>query len=180
MLITYLEPKVSRAQAARILNHPARRVWRGRLEVIMDFYVPYHLFAVRVSNADRGNESFFAVDTTTGALDLYSFADGLAGQPRSVMETERVAAAVLGESESFSILREKIKRREYLKGFFRLAGLEVSGRCIDSLHLPYWVGVYRRNDRAAIEVLDALRGTLEGAKLREIISGWFHSRLPRR
>jgi hypothetical protein len=139
----------------------------------MDFYVPYRLFEVRVSNADRAYKSLLAVDSATGKLDLYSFDGGLAGRRRSATETERVVQAALSEPESFQILREKLERREYLRGFFKLKGLNVSGRCIDSVHIPYWVGVYRRKDRAAIEVVDALRGSLEGAKLREIVAGWF-------
>jgi hypothetical protein len=42
-----------------------------------------------------------------------------------------------------------------------------------SLHIPYWVGVYERDGRARIEIVNALHGRLEGAKLRELVAEWF-------
>ena len=176
MNITCLEANVSRAQAARILNRPARLIRRGRLEIIMDFYLPYRLFEVLVRNAGRQSEAVFAIDSTTGHLDLYSFDREVTERGRRVIETDRVAAAVIDEPEALRILREKVRRQEYLKSFFKVQDLDISGRCLAELHLPYWVGVYRRGDRAAIEVIDGLRGTLEGTKLREVVSRWFQSR----
>jgi hypothetical protein len=48
-----------------------------------------------------------------------------------------------------------------------------------SLHIPYWIGVYERNDRAHLEIINALQGRFEGAKLREIVTEWFQPRQER-
>jgi len=45
-----------------------------------------------------------------------------------------------------------------------------------SAHILYWVGVYERNGRAQLEIINALRGRFEGAKLRELVAEWFQPR----
>ena len=136
MFINCLEANVSRAQAARILNRPARLIRRGRLEIIMDFYLPYRLFKMQVRNAGRLSEALFAVDSATGHLDLYSFDREMEERGRRVIETERVAAAVIDEVEALRLLREKVRRREYLKGFFKVQDLDVSGHCLSDAYAP--------------------------------------------
>jgi hypothetical protein len=42
--------------------------------------------------------------------------------------------------------------------------------------MPYWIGVFERCGFVTIEVVDAVRGALEGAKLREIAEEWFRSK----
>ena len=48
-----------------------------------------------------------------------------------------------------------------------------------SFEESFWSGgslddLYERNDRAHLEIINALRGRFEGAKLREMVVEWFH------
>jgi hypothetical protein len=173
MLITSIKPNVTRAQAARRFKESLREARRGRLEAVIDFYVPYRLFEVEVTNAGRVSSSLFAIDSVAGRLDLYTFERAPGGDLCMYVETGRAAEAALSETESLLLLKEKIKRSAYLKGFFKIRELDVCARRVASLYIPYWVGIYRRGDRARLEVIDAVRNSLEGAKLREIIIRWF-------
>jgi len=64
-------------------------------------------------------------------------------------------------------------RLVFMKGFFKLSRVNVEINLAASLHLPYWVGVYERQGRARLEIINALQGRFEGAKLREIVAEWF-------
>jgi hypothetical protein len=64
-------------------------------------------------------------------------------------------------------------RSIFMKGFFKLSRVSVGIELATRMHIPYWVGVYERNDRAHFEIINALRGRFEGAKLREMVTEWF-------
>jgi hypothetical protein len=173
VLITSIKPNVTRAEAARRFKESLREVRRGRLEAVVDFYVPYRLFEVEVTNAARHTSLLFAIDSVAGHLDLYGFESPPTPAQCIDVETGRAIAALLSEPDSLALLKEKVRRSTYVKGFFKVKDLEVSGCLLVSLYLPYWVGIYRRKDRAALEVIDAVRNSFEGAKLREIVTRWF-------
>jgi len=175
LLITSLKPNVARAEAARLFSGPINEMRRGRLQVVMDFYVPFHLFQVRVSNGAKRTAMLLAIDSVKGNLDLYGFENPPSSEQRISIETERVAQVGIDEACAFSILESKVKREAYLKGFFKVKNLDVTGTRVEGLHVPYWVGVYKRQERVSLEVLDAVRGRLEGAKLREVVTEWFLS-----
>jgi hypothetical protein len=63
-----------------------------------------------------------------------------------------------------------------MKGFFKLNRVNVEIELAASGHILYWVGVYERNERAHFEIINALRGRFEGAKLREMVAEWFQPR----
>jgi len=173
MLITSLKANTTRAEATRLLGGAVNEVRYGRLQVVMNFYVPYWLFQVRVTNGRKNTEMFLAVDAVKGNLDLYGFESPPASEQCAVAKTDRFAPRRIDERDASEILEGKIKRETYLKGFFRVNSLIISGTCLESLHVPYWVGVYRRHERVRLEVIDAVRGRFEGAKLREVVTEWF-------
>jgi hypothetical protein len=173
MLVTSIRAELSRDQATRKMRGPLREARRGRLEEVVDFYIPFRLFEVSISNASKKVESLLAVDSVTGRLDLYPFDEQPTVEQEMKVETDRVAKSALSEAQSFSVLKEKVRRRVYLKGLFRVRSFQLRARCAARLHIPYWVGVYGRGGRMNLDVIDALRGSFAGREAREMVAQWF-------
>ena len=156
-----------------MLRQSLRESRYGRLRLVMDFYVPFRLFRLCLDDGKQKKESLMAIDAVIGGLDPYSFPEVPSAQELSFIKTARIAPSLLNEQQTLALLLEKLKREAFRKGFFKLGELKVGGEQIADFHLPYWVGIYERNEQAHLEVIDAVRGRLEGAKLREIITDWF-------
>lgn len=154
-----------------------RQSWResryGRLRLVMDFYIPFRLFRLWLDNGKQKTELLMAIDAVIGGLDPYSFPKAPGAQELDFITTAQIAPALVNEQQALRLLKEKIKREAFRKGFFKLSELKVGGEQIVNFYLPYWVGIYERNEQAHLEVIDAVRGRLEGEKLREIITDWF-------
>ncbi len=153
-----------------------RQSWResryGRLRLVMDFYVPFRLFRLWLDDGKQKKELLMAIDAVIGGLDPYLFPEAPGAEELVVIKTVRSAPSLVNERHALKLLEEKLKREAFRKGFFKLGDLKVGGEQIASFHLPYWVGIYERNEQAHMEVIDAVRGRLEGEKLREIITDW--------
>jgi hypothetical protein len=145
-----------------------RRLRLGRLHAVKAVAVPYRLFRVTIRNAGEQQSAVYAIDAVTGMLDLVRLDSEV--EPGLPGGTESLGPVVPHELLCARLL-ERVRRMVYLQGFFRLRGLEIRAEDLGR-HLlrPYWVGVYRRGRRVAIEVLDASRGVLEGGKLRDVIA----------
>lgn len=143
---------------------------------MIDFYIPYHLLQVKLSNSRANTDSLFAMDAVTGRLDPYQFEQPPALEHLLLIETPYVAPTRLDGEQALALLRERLMRMVFLKGFFRVSKIQLSGELIASWHMPYWVGVYERHHQVHLEVIDAVRGKFEGAKLREIVTDWFRAR----
>ncbi len=147
----------------------------GSLASLIDFYIPFRIFAVDMTNAGRRTRGVFGIDAATGALDLFCF-DGPPGEDEKVrVETSRFAPVAIEESRAAGVLEDRLKREVYLKGFFRVSGLKIEPRFFETLYMPYWVGLYARAGRVQVDVVNALNGSLEGGKIRELIAEWFES-----
>ena len=73
-------------------------------------------------------------------------------------------------------LRDRLLRMIYQRGFFRIDARGLRVTPLDrTLYLPYWVGFYDNGTTAKVRVLDAVRGSFEGAKVREALVGWLSS-----
>ena len=156
-----------------MLRQPLRELRYGRLRLVMDFYVPFRLYRMAVGNGKHMREILMAADTVTGALDPYQFPEAPASQEWIGIESTRHAPILLDEMGTLKSLKERMKREAFQKGFFKLDELKLNGELVSDFYLPYWVGIYERNEKAGLEVIDAIRGRFEGAKLREIVTGWF-------
>jgi hypothetical protein len=156
-----------------MLRRPLRELRYGRLRLVMDFYIPFRMFRMKLENGKHSRELLMAADTVTGGLDPYQFPEAPAGEELMRIEISRCAPMLLSETETLKLLEERMKREAFQKGFFKLNELKLSGELVSSFYLPYWVGVYERNERAGLEIIDAIRGQFEGAKLREIVTEWF-------
>lgn len=172
---TILKPNITLADATRGFKGPVRELRRGRLVMVLDFYIPYRVFQVALTNASETVGRIVAVDAVTGALDPYAFDALPAKDKRQIISSERVCQPAISEARALEIVAERVKRDLYMKGFFKVKNPQVKGLYLETLHMPYWVGLYRRGDEVRIEVLNAVRGLYEGAKVREIITGWFET-----
>jgi hypothetical protein len=171
-MITRLKPNVTRAQAVALFNSRLREARRGRLCAVVELHVPFRLCEIEVVNGGRTNQLFLAVDAVTGRLDPYELTEP-PQEERTAFDSRRIVAARMDEAAAVRIAEEKARRAIYLKGFFRVKNLSVRGRYLADLHVPYWVGVYRRGDAVSLEVIDAVRNRFEGTKLREMAAAWF-------
>ncbi|HEY6404161.1 MAG TPA: hypothetical protein VI479_22260 [Blastocatellia bacterium] len=179
MTITSIKPNTSREEAVAKFCGRFNELRHGRLRIVTDFYIPYRFFQLDWSagrSSHRIGGAFLAADAVTGKLDLIQF-DRLPEEGRRMtLDTEMVAEERINEEEAYRLVRESMTRWIFMKGFFKLSRVDVRIELAASLHIPYWIGVYERDGSARIEIVNALRGRLEGAKLREIVTEWFQPR----
>lgn len=135
--------------------------------------MPFRLFRMRLADGKQTKELLLAVDAVIGGLDPYLFLEVPSSEELGQIKTGRSASSLVNEQQAVKLLGEKLKREAFRKGFFKLGELSINGEQIANFHVPYWVGIYERNEQAHMEVIDAVRGRLEGEKLREIVTDWF-------
>jgi len=169
-MIRSLKPNVSRDQAIAVFNHPARNLLHGPLRAVADFYIPFYLFTVDITNRGHQTSSIFALDAVNGTLDLYRFEH----PPFDLfqLETRNVVPASLQDAPSRELVITKVRRVVFNAGFFRLREFKISAeRHPMQIHVPYWVG-FRGTNTANFVVLDAVRRRMEGSKVRHILHRW--------
>ena len=142
----------------------------GKLRGVLDFHIPFMVF--KVGGAD-GRESLLAIDAVSGRLDLYEFDSFPLEDTGHGLDPIRLLEARLDVAVAREQLAERVMRLAFLKGFFRPGRYDHKAEFVGSVYVPYWAGIYERHDEVRIEVIDALRGRLEGAKVRELVADWF-------
>lgn len=171
-----LAPGLDRAEATRRLKRAPGRGFV--LAKLVDFYVPFHLFETTVAaRAEQPPDVYlYGLDAVNGTLDLYTLEGDEARLP---LESERRLAVRRDPDQGESIVEERVLKLLFMSGIFGLKNPRITARATGELvHLPYWVGLYRKGDEARLEVLDARRGVREGVKLRELVEGWFRGEEP--
>ena len=179
MIITSIKPNITRAGAVAKFCGRFNELRHGRLRIVGDFYIPYRFFILTWNDGRSSTDTFLAADAVSGKLDLIRF-DQLPEEGRLMsVDATMVAEDRVGEEEAHGLVRESMIRSIFMKGFFKLPRVNAEIELATSLHIPYWIGVYERNDRAHLEIINALQGRFEGAKLREIVTEWFQPRQER-
>ncbi|MGH9767627.1 MAG: hypothetical protein ACREAB_09360 [Blastocatellia bacterium] len=176
MLITSVKPNITREQAVAKFRGGFSQLRHGRLRIAVDFYLPYRFFQLTWDNGRRSADTILAADAVTGKLDLIEFSQLPEDGNRMSVDTQMIVEERVNEEEAYRLVRERVMRLVFMKGFFKLSRVNVEIDLAASLHLPYWVGVYERQGRARLEIINALQGRFEGAKLRELVSEWFQPR----
>ena len=114
-----------------------------------------------------------AVDAVTGQCDLYQFESPPDDAGRDPFNRDDVLPVQMAMEPLRERVIDSVRRQVYQTGFFRLHDFQIEAECVgDELYIPYWVGFYRKGNRITIEVLDAVRNQLEGAKVRDTIQNW--------
>jgi hypothetical protein len=136
---------LSREEAIDRIRSPLRELRFGKLRAVIAVRIPYDVF-------ELGNESL-AIDAVKGTLDLYRINDVLDG-----LEESRVIERGLTPAQTRSALEKRLKPKTAVKDH------------VNTILVPYWIGIFERRGAVHIEVLDGIRGTLEGAKMRDLIA----------
>ena len=145
----------------------------GPLRSVADFYVPFRIFEVEITNGGKRESTIFGLDAVTGSLDLYRFECPPDPAQLIEIETRNYAPPELDSAQASGLVSEKVRRVIFTRGFFRMRNLRiVSTPLAVELSIPYWVGFRGREERARITVIDAVRRKFEGAKVRHLLQNW--------
>lgn len=176
MELTCLRSQMTQAQALPLFKSKMREMRHGKLRYDTGFYIPYFLFCIKINNGKATQTLWLAIDAVRGDLDLQRFDQEPTAQDFDVVESTQFASSELTEEEALTRLQEKVRREVYRKGFFRVRDLDITGTFLRIYFQPYRVGIYERNNQVTLEIIDAVRGQFEGAKIREIMANWLHQR----
>jgi hypothetical protein len=175
MKLKCIQPKTTREDARVLFQRRLRRFTLGRFLCETEFYLPYYLFRVEVQNAGKTFAQFLAIDAARGELDLYRFESIPAAVDLIEVETIQFSPAAVSAKAAFALLQEKVRREVYRQGFFQVSDLRITGTLLQHYYCPYWIGLYEQKNQVKVEVVDAVRGCLEGAKVRELALTWFQA-----
>ena len=186
MAIYSLQREMSYAQALSRLcpSGPLsglRRWINGRLRGIAEIYLPYRLYRVTIDDRRLQSVRHYAVDATAGTLDPYEFASPPSSHTLLEVETRNLLPARLDEIQTRGLVTEKVRRLLYSRGFFRIVNPNIRAEVIESeFYIPYWAGFYGDEDNLSLVVLNAVRQTVEGSKVRRLVRAWLLERDPQR
>jgi hypothetical protein len=176
--IRSLRPNVTREEAAAEFSPagPAelvRRVMFGPLRSVADFYIPFRLFQVEVSNAGKRDQHLLGLEAVMGVLDLYHF-EAIPGASEVIsVDTRNHPESRLDDARAQELVIDKFQRALFSKGFFRMRELSIVAAPLPGdLHIPYWVGFRGSGTRAWVSVMDAVRHRIEGFKVRHLLQTW--------
>ena len=167
-------------KATKMFSSRMKQFRRGRYLFSTAFFIPYFLFRMETHNAGKTATEFFAIDATTGSLDLYQF-DSLPDDLTGLVEVETTQRSdtVLTETDALVLIQERLRRQIFLrKGFFKIDDLHIAGTFIKKVHIPYWVGLYEKKQRVEIEILEAVQGKFAGGKIHDLVMEWFQASPP--
>lgn len=180
--IRCFKPNVSREQAIQQFSArgPAalfRNAAFGPLRSVADLYVPFRLFRVEIVNRGIVETQLVALDVVSGTLDLYHFDRTPTDAETLQLDTRNAPPRQVPDILAAELVAAKLRRLLYTRGFFRMRGLQIAARPVNTpIHIPYWIGFRGSDSRVRISVIDAVRRTLEGAKLCRLVEAWLASK----
>jgi hypothetical protein len=175
--IRSLRPNVTQEEALQQLAGgvmgAVRSALQGPVRSVAEFYIPFTLFQVAITNADQTETQVVGVDSVSGSLDLYHFERIPDPSQLISIDTRNCPQPRLDPERAREIVVDKVRRLLFQKGFFRMRGLRIEAEPLPGeLYVPYWVVFRGRGAAASIGVLDALRRKPEGAKVRQLLEDW--------
>jgi len=171
--IQSLRPNVTREEAVRQFSGRLRELWSGPLRSVADFYIPFRIFEVEISNAGKKDHRILGLDVVAGSLDPYYFDRFPAAEQVCEVETRNCLTPSLDPGQARKIVVTKVQRLLFTRGFFRIRNLTISvSPATKEIHVPYWVGFRGRGPSATFAVLDAVRRQPEGARVRRMLEDW--------
>lgn len=178
MHIYSLQSNVPREAAVQRLATPGprgmvRRWLNGNLHALAEVYLPYRLYKVVIEDRHLQSTRFYAIDAAAGTLDPYQFASPPAVESFINLETRNCHPVLLSEQQTNQLAIERVRRSLFSGGFFRLNNPLIAADLVQmDFYIPYWAGFYGDERNLKIAVLNAVRQTHEGSKLRRLIEGW--------
>ncbi|MDH7500923.1 MAG: hypothetical protein QHH30_11145 [candidate division NC10 bacterium] len=139
---------------------------RRRLLSVEKVYVPHYLFTFRQSTRSGVEVHYVLIDAVCG------FGAFTNTEPEVLREEveEPVFAPVVLQQKAQERAKDWVTRWNLRKHAFHLKPPELlSCRCM-SFHFPFWVAYYQRpSGRVDMEVVDGVRGYLEGGRTKHLI-----------
>jgi hypothetical protein len=173
-----LKSEMNRDAALRRLWPSSIQRWlSGPLRAVAEIHIPYRLYKITVQ--DRGSEQvrYYAVDAASGKLDPYEFQALPEAEKWIEVETRNSHPIRLSESDTQKLALEKIRRILFSSGFFRLSHPQFTTELVISeFYLPYWAGFYGDEQNVSLKVINAVRQTTEGSKVRHLVKSWLSER----
>lgn len=177
-IIQTLKPNVTQNEAIRVFRSGlfSSAYWRirnGPMQRIAEAYVPFWLYRVRYQTAGASKTRIFALDAVRGSLDLFEFPRIPQNDELLETQTRNRLAPQLPEETAKELVRTKVLRVLFQRGFFKMRALKLEiERVPTELHLPYWLAFYGYENSAKCRVLDAVRRRIEGAKASALFEEW--------
>lgn len=151
----------------------------GPLRGVADIYIPYRIYKVTVEVNGASSERYYAVDAAAGTLDPYEFSALPEQEGWIEVGTRNFHPIGIEESETKQLVMDKVRRLLFSRGCFRLVNPQITAEFIQpEFYVPYWIGFYGNEQSVRITVLNAVRQTIEGGKVRQLVEAWMRG--PRR
>jgi len=178
--IQSLRPNVTQDEAIEMFRSGPvawmRQALRGPLQRVANLYIPFCPFEAEWTSGASTKRMRVGLDAAWASLDLYLFEPETILTQTVSLATRNVVPASVGEDALQQAVRDKIRRMLFSQGFFRLRNLQINVRPTGGVVcVPYWLGLYGRGQEAHLQVLDAVRRRLEGAKARTLVAAWLAS-----
>jgi hypothetical protein len=150
-----------------------RRWLGGELLALAEVYIPYRLYEITIQDRGRETRRYHSVDAATGTLDPYEFPAPLEPENFVALETRNFHPALLDDQHTRELAIESVQRALFSKGFFRVTNPGIHAHLLDTeFYVPYWAGFCGREQNLNLVVLNAVRQTYEGSKLRRLVQSW--------
>ena len=177
-MIRSLRPNVTREQAIQVFTATglASVYWKlriGSLQRIADAYIPFRIYRVHYSAGGGRHMHHFALDAVDGSLDLFEFAKPPGEAETTTIATRNHPPPALTEKLSEALLRDKVLRLIFQRGFFKVSDVQLETEQLQGeIYLPYWLGFYGTSEDLRCRVMDAVRRRIEGARASALFEHW--------
>ncbi len=176
--IRSLRPNVTREEAIQAFTATgvASLYWKlriGSLQRIADAYIPFRIYRVHYSAGGGRHRHHFALDAVDGSLDLFEFAKPPGDAETFTVATRNHPPPSLSEALSENLLRDKVLRLIFQRGFFKVRNVQLQTEQLPGeIYLPYWLGFYGSSQDLRCRVIDAVRRRIEGARASALFEHW--------
>jgi hypothetical protein len=177
-VILSVKPNVSERDALAVFRGRGlaalyRRVSCSELQRIAAAYVPFSLYRVEFEDGRTKQTRFMAIDQVEGMLDLYEFPCELRSEELVHVVTRNNLPPTLPEERSHSLLREKVLRLIFQRGFFKMREPRLQLERLETqFSIPFWLGFDGQDGNLRCRVMDAVRRRMEGAKATALFEHW--------
>lgn len=142
----------------------------GEMRALAEVYIPYRLYKVAVDDRGALAARCYAIDAASGLLDPYEFSGTL---DLDEISSRNVVVAAMDEATTRERAIEKMRRHLYTSGFFRLRSPLITAELVgNEFYVPYWASFFGDDHCLNVTVVDAVRHSVEGAKVRRVIETW--------
>jgi hypothetical protein len=181
--IRSLRPNVSLQEARQRLSTDGlrgalRKLRLGPRRSLAQIYIPFDSFRIEINRGSAVENGFLMVDAVAGILDPYYLEQLPSAADCIAVRTRNLLPRILSPELSQQNAEQRIRRLIFQQGFFRLRTLEIKAELQPTLiYVPYWVGFFGPDLQVRMVVIDAVRGQVEGAKVRVLLQQWFAGEL---